>query len=398
MEDSRRQIHEHPTRHAPDMYNALNRQGMNAQGTGRSSSGSAGGFGPQRASPMKKDQKHVVFQLIDPQDPRIQARLPMRVMISSHDSTDSIITTVKNFYGLYDYGVSFENREGISIIAAYGNFENDMVVYVRTVAQPPGAGSERAHTMSPRKPTLGAAFEMRAPAVASAHSPSRARHGMRSMSPNSEYGRRSVSAVPGKVRGSKSKSKENSVLGDGDGYSSDEGANASVTSSRRSKTEQVNAEISVDNIVEGGRRKRAFESSVRRECSRDCCALFTKPLRNYHCLCRRKSRSRRPSLRSHRSVVVAQVKRHLHMRTLRSRRSPTRSLCLLRRATAAATTCNPPCRPTLTALMHSRRDSSGERVQCPRLTRRLVCQEMALCQRQIPLSVASSLTKTSRCS
>jgi len=35
-----------------------------------------------------------------------------------------------------------------------------------------------------------------------------------------------------------------------------------VTSSRRSKTAQVNAEISVDNIVEGGRRKRAFESSV----------------------------------------------------------------------------------------------------------------------------------------
>lgn len=52
-------------------------------------------------------------------------------------------------------------------------------------------------------------------------------------------------------------------MGDGDGYSSDEGASASVTSSRRSKTEQVNAEISVDNIVEGGRRKRAFESSVR---------------------------------------------------------------------------------------------------------------------------------------
>ncbi|KAI7515250.1 hypothetical protein KC331_g22476, partial [Hortaea werneckii] len=67
-----------------------------------------------RASPTKKDQKHVVFQLIDPEDPRIQARLPMRVMISPHDNTESIITTVKNFYGLYDYGVSFENKEGIS--------------------------------------------------------------------------------------------------------------------------------------------------------------------------------------------------------------------------------------------------------------------------------------------
>ena len=52
-------------------------------------------------------------------------------------------------------------------------------------------------------------------------------------------------------------------MGDADGYSSDENSEGSVTSSRRSKQEQVNAEISVDNIVEGGRRKRAFESSVR---------------------------------------------------------------------------------------------------------------------------------------
>lgn len=69
-----------------------------------------------------------------------------------------------------------------------------------------------------------------------------------------------MSAAPGKPRVHRTKSKDNSVLGEGDGYSS--GGEGSVTSSRRSKTEQVNAEISVDNIVEGGRRKRAFESSV----------------------------------------------------------------------------------------------------------------------------------------
>lgn len=270
--DSRRQSHQYPTRHmgnGQDMYGNGNGSayGINGYRPARSSAGSAGASG-HRVSPMKKDQKHVVFQLIDPEDPRIQARLPMRVMISSHDSTDSIITTVKNFYGLYDYGVSFENKDGISIIAAYDNFENDMFVYVRTVAQPPAAASEKAHSMSPRKPTLGAPIEMRAPQANSAHSPSRSRQGMRSMSPQSEYGRRSMSAAPGNKgrMGSKSKSKENSILGDGDGYSSDEGANASVTSSRRSKTEQVNAEISVDNIVEGGRRKRAFESSVRSHC------------------------------------------------------------------------------------------------------------------------------------
>jgi len=268
----RRQSHQYPTRHMgngqQDMYGNGYAYGINPHRPARTSNGSAGGSGSHRASPMKKDQKHVVFQLIDPEDPRIQARLPMRVMISSHDSTESIITTVKNFYGLYDYGVSFENKDGITIIAAYDNFENDMVVYVRTVAQPPGVAGERAHShsMSPRKPTLGAPIEMRAPQVGSARSPSRStRHGMRSMSPQSEYGRRSMSAAPGKGR--KARSKENSVMGDGDGYSSDEGANASVTSSRRSKTEQVNAEISVDNIVEGGRRKRAFESSVRLDCT-----------------------------------------------------------------------------------------------------------------------------------
>jgi hypothetical protein len=259
--DARRQSEQYTGRHASQSYDTYNAGHMAASNTQRFSRHGANAPVYPRTSPAKKDQKHVVFQLIDPEDPRIQARLPMRVMISPHDTTDSIITTVKNFYGLYEYGVSFENKESISIIAAYDNFDNDMIVYVRTVAQPPAAHGERSHTLSPKKPHLGAPFEMRASQHGAAFSPSRSnRTGLRSMSPHSEFGRRSVSAAPGKAR--KSKSKENSVLGDADGYSSDDGANASVTSSRRSKTELVNANISVDNIVEGGRRKRAFESSV----------------------------------------------------------------------------------------------------------------------------------------
>jgi hypothetical protein len=48
------------------------------------------------------------------------------------------------------------------------------------------------------------------------------------------------------------------------GYSSSDGGHGSVSSSRKAKSEQLSsAEISLDNIVEGGRRKRAkFESSV----------------------------------------------------------------------------------------------------------------------------------------
>ena len=80
------------------------------------------------------------------------------------------------------------------------------------------------------------------------------------MSPQSDLGRRSVSTVPGgKPRTHRTKSKD---MLDAEGYSSGDNGEGSVSSSRRSGTERVNAEISVDNIVEGGRRKRAFESSV----------------------------------------------------------------------------------------------------------------------------------------
>ena len=48
------------------------------------------------------------------------------------------------------------------------------------------------------------------------------------------------------------------------GYASSDGEGGSVTSSRKARSEQLaSAEISLDNIVEGNRRKRAkFESSV----------------------------------------------------------------------------------------------------------------------------------------
>ncbi|OQO10248.1 hypothetical protein B0A48_04606 [Cryoendolithus antarcticus] len=108
-----------------------------------------------RTSPVKKNQKRVIFQLIDDQDSRIQARLPMRVLISSHDTTETIITTVKNFYGLfglYEYDVSFESEEGIRIVPAYDNFDNDMVIHVKHIKPAPVAQHDCAHTTSPKKP------------------------------------------------------------------------------------------------------------------------------------------------------------------------------------------------------------------------------------------------------
>lgn len=277
--------------------------------------------GTRSSSPAKK---RVVFQLILPEGSRMQARLPMRVLISQHDTTESLVTTVKNFYALYrEYPVTFETKEGISIIAAYENFEDDMTVYVREVPQPPSAPlKQEQNAVSPKKPSLGTPFEMRPPQLMASHiSKASSRTlvgsaGSRSLSPQYDSGRRSLSAEPaGKPRPVRTKSKDNSVLGDADGYSSGENGEGSVSSSRRSKTEQVNAEISVDNIVEGGRRKRAFESSV---CvfSPSHRSLLTPP-RNYLCSCHLRFPSAPRSRPSRRNAATAHrmLPRHMPTRT-----------------------------------------------------------------------------------
>lgn len=221
-------------------------------------------------SPTKSSMpKHVSFELLLPQSPQHRARLPMRVNIFPHDTTDSIITTVKNFYGLYERrGVVFEDRHGTTLIARYENFTHNMVVYVRVTAEDPDIdeySSGPRQSMSPRRPRLDEAFQMLPPTLS--------RHGGRqSESPQPSRGRRSASASTNtkrarptaKSHGPSSHGSFADVNGDGNNFSDSEGGDASVTSSRRSRKEQVaSAEISVDNIVEGGRRKRAkFDSSV----------------------------------------------------------------------------------------------------------------------------------------
>jgi hypothetical protein len=238
-------------------------------------------------SPSKQlPKKHVSFELLLPQTPGTKARLPMRVDIYPHDTTDSIITTVKNFYGLYERrGVIFEDRHGNTLIARFENFEHGMTVYVRVSPENPDADDyspdPRQPTISPRRPRphLDEAFQMLPPML---HHPagSRAgsRHARQSHSPQPGRGRRSASVT--KRMRPYTKSRCNSSHGsfaeaNGDGYSDSEGENGSVSSSRRSRKEPLaSAEISVDNIVEGGRRKRAkFDSSVstlRRDVLRNC--------------------------------------------------------------------------------------------------------------------------------
>ena len=108
--------------------------------------------------------KSVAFELLFPESPQYRARLPMRVQIFPHDTTDSIVTTVKNFYGLYAgpggaKGVSFEDEQGNTLIARYENLRNNMVVYVRVIDEPsPPSGAYGASSYHSGSPVLPQAY------------------------------------------------------------------------------------------------------------------------------------------------------------------------------------------------------------------------------------------------
>ena len=91
---------------------------------------------PYNPHPPSSVPKNVAFELQDNGSSSSTARLPMRVQIFPHDTTDSIVTTVINFYGLYECateGVSFEDSVGNTLIARYENVQNNMTVYVRAM-------------------------------------------------------------------------------------------------------------------------------------------------------------------------------------------------------------------------------------------------------------------------
>ncbi|KAF6831852.1 transcriptional regulatory protein C56F2.05c [Colletotrichum plurivorum] len=225
--------------------------------------------------------KNVAFELVFTESPQCRARLPMRVQIYPHDTTDSIVTTVKNFYGLYSgptgsKGVSFEDGEGRTLIARYENFRDNMVVHVRVIEEPPSISSPfpaPAYQLPPpvavgAQPYYGVDGYPLQPPPRFGHEisrPSSRTSRKRSPSPIASRGRRSGSAntnpKKGRSRSSKNRDPGTDIYSDSlNGYSSGDGAPGS--SSGRAKEQIGNTEISVENIVEGGRRKRAkFESS-----------------------------------------------------------------------------------------------------------------------------------------
>lgn len=239
-----------------------------------------GSVSPRLAAPPK----NVAFELLFLDSPQYRARLPMRVQIYPHDTTDSIVTTVKNFYGLYSgptgsKGVSFEDQHGNTLIARYENFRNNMVVYVRVIEEPPVASTGLAQQSFHPSPIGNDGYY---PPPQSGYQdqhhqhydqdmgrPSSRASRRRSTSPNGGRGRRSDSVSTtdkqGRSRSTKSRRSLGQSQADGyesaNGYSSGDGAPS--TASARAKELLGTTDISVENIVEGGRRKRAkFESSV----------------------------------------------------------------------------------------------------------------------------------------
>lgn len=236
--------------------------------------------------------KSVAFELLFTESPQYRARLPMRVQIFQHDTTESIVTTVKNFYGLYasTKGVSFEDDQGNTLIAHYENLRHNMTVYVRVIDEPAPSSNGYEQAYHPRASTPHQPYSLEEmhhmppphPTQALSYGQSQSRpmsraSRKRSVSPNSGRGRRSASAntnppLPTKKPRSRSnfKSRGSSTHGSfaelhsesPNGYSSSGDGGAGSASSKSRSEHLGNTEISLDNIVEGGRRKRAkFESS-----------------------------------------------------------------------------------------------------------------------------------------
>ena len=217
--------------------------------------------------------KNITFQLLMA-DTQGRARLHMRVQIYPHDTTESIVTTVKNFYGIYptasmSVGVSFEDDRSNTLIARYENFRDNMIVYVRAVEEPPVEVRPASRSSTQPSPTTHIHIHAEAAPVVMP--------GFSASWPTSQSlhdTRKSASASAGnKTKARQHRSGDTSY----DGYSSGDGASSSTTSSRP-KDPIPNTEISVENIVEGGRRKRAkFESSVSGKMTESRLPWYTKP-------------------------------------------------------------------------------------------------------------------------
>lgn len=209
--------------------------------------------------------KNVAFELLLDENSKVRARIPMRVQIYPHDTTDSIVTTVKNFYGIYDgaaSGVSFEDEHGTTLIARYENLKNNMTVYVRVIPiQPYADHFYGGYAVERKRPSLGEPFGMDtvAPVMDQPSRPSSRLARKRSTSPSNRSLRSASQHKHLSRSGNKSRGSSHA------GFPEDELMSDSEDSfSRRSQRDTfASSEISMENILQDGRRKRPkFDSSV----------------------------------------------------------------------------------------------------------------------------------------
>ena len=234
--------------------------------------------------------KSVSFELLLDEGYKTRARIPLRVVLNPHDTTESIITTVKNFYGIYDgNGVSFEDARGNTLIASHDNLVHNSTVHVRTVPAPQAASSAILHVFhaengydTRRRPSLGEPITMLPPHMREqSHSPSRPASRVarkRSTSPTLGRGRRSASQHQGTSFGAASRgSSTNGSFHEDNGYSDSEAGRSSISGSKKARSEQfASSDISTANVLLDGRRGQPFfDSSVSSQLPPFCRSVLT---------------------------------------------------------------------------------------------------------------------------
>jgi hypothetical protein len=186
---------------------------------------------------------------------------PKPFYIRPHDTTDSIMDTVKHLFGLsrqYDLGISLEDADGLSFIPSYDNFTDGMTVDVRIEESLPNNYAYR-HSYNLRQSQGVSRYP-----------------NSRSVSPQSR-GRRSTSATRMQMGSGRGRSLKRSAMyldheADQEVYRdavwyqlAHQSLMPDDEEEPRTKAASVaSADISVENIVEGSRRKRPkFSSDVR---------------------------------------------------------------------------------------------------------------------------------------
>ncbi|KAJ4223949.1 hypothetical protein NW757_014360 [Fusarium falciforme] len=218
---------------------------------------------------------------VSPQHTASPENVAIELLFLDSPQYNSIVTTVKNFYGLYSgptgsKGVG-ENEHGNALIARYENFRNNKVVYVRVIEEPPANPAAYAphpyHSASigghPYYGDNGYPAHQAQRFAQDISRPSSRSSWRRSPSPNTARGRRSASASTNGQKGSSRSSKSLGFAARSHtelccysitGYSS---ADEHGSTSGKNREQLPTTDFCVENIVEGGRRERAkFESSA----------------------------------------------------------------------------------------------------------------------------------------